>query len=48
MQYSCKQNVRQNSIPSYAIVIHGGAGTIMKQNMSPEKEKQYKIVLNQA
>ncbi len=27
--------------PPYAIVIHGGAGTILKKNMTPEKEKAY-------
>ncbi|WP_229364446.1 isoaspartyl peptidase/L-asparaginase family protein [Fibrella aestuarina] len=30
------------------LVIHGGAGTITRQNMTPEKEKAYKAVLNQA
>lgn len=34
--------------PDYAIVIHGGAGTIKKENMTPEKEKAYKTKLNQA
>jgi len=24
--------------PDYAMVIHGGAGTILKENMTPEKE----------
>ena len=24
------------------LVIHGGAGTILKENMSPEKEKAYR------
>lgn len=32
----------------YAIVIHGGAGTILKENMSPEKEQEYNDALNQA
>ncbi len=31
-----------------AIVIHGGAGTILKENMSPELEKQYTEKLNEA
>ena len=30
------------------LVIHGGAGTITRQNMSPEKEKAYRQALNQA
>lgn len=34
--------------PEYAIVIHGGAGTILKKNMSPEKEKQYMDAMNTA
>lgn len=40
----------ENSIvkPSYAIVIHGGAGTITKANLSPEKEKEYIAALNAA
>ena len=25
----------------YAMVIHGGAGTILKENMTPEKEKAF-------
>lgn len=35
-------------IKDFAIVIHGGAGTIMKENMSPELEKQYTDKLNEA
>ncbi len=30
------------------LVIHGGAGTITRKNMTPEKEKAYRAVLNQA
>jgi L-asparaginase / beta-aspartyl-peptidase len=30
------------------LVIHGGAGTITRQNMTPEKEKAYREGLNQA
>lgn len=41
-----------NTIPTqkadYAIVIHGGAGTIKKENMSAEKEKAYHDKLNEA
>lgn len=32
----------------YAIVIHGGAGTIKKENMTPEREKAYVDALNAA
>ncbi len=32
----------------YAIAIHGGAGTILKKNMTPEKEKQYIDAMTQA
>lgn len=30
------------------LVIHGGAGTILKKNMTPEKEKEHEIALTQA
>lgn len=33
---------------NFAIAVHGGAGTILKQNMSPELEQQYKEKLNEA
>ena len=32
----------------HAIVIHGGAGTILKKNFTPEKEAQYLSVLKKA
>lgn len=32
----------------YAMVIHGGAGTILRENMTPEKEKEYTDALNAA
>ena len=32
----------------YAIAIHGGAGTILRENMSPEMEEKYKDALNRA
>ena len=34
--------------PDFAMVIHGGAGTILKENMSDEKEKVYLDALNLA
>lgn len=32
----------------YAIVIHGGAGTILKANITPEQEAAYKKAMNEA
>lgn len=34
--------------PKVAIAIHGGAGTILKKNMTPEREKEYLATLEQA
>lgn len=34
--------------PAYAMVIHGGAGVIKRENMSPEKEAAYRSSLNKA
>ena len=34
--------------PKYAIVIHGGAGTIQRENMSTEKDSSYRAMLNTA
>lgn len=43
--FSCKpQAVR----PEYALVIHGGAGVIEKDKMSPEQQQQYADKLNEA
>jgi len=38
----------QNYADKITIVIHGGAGTITRENMTPEKEKAYKEGLNNA
>lgn len=35
-------------VNEFAIVIHGGAGTILRQNMSPEKEAAYNTKLEEA
>lgn len=32
----------------FAIALHGGAGTLIKRNMTPDKEKAYKKVLSEA
>ncbi len=34
--------------PDYVLVIHGGAGTILKKNMDPETEKSITAALNEA
>lgn len=41
-------NQNDNAKTPVAIVIHGGAGTILKANMTPEKEEQYRASLKQA
>jgi beta-aspartyl-peptidase (threonine type) len=38
------QNLKSTE-PPFGIVIHGGAGTILKQNMTPETEKAYRETL---
>ena len=51
--YSCKQ---ENAVLSqkievrkeYAMVIHGGAGTILKAEMTPEKEAEFRAALGTA
>ena len=49
---SCVQNQNRNKKDDlenkFGIVIHGGAGTILKKNMSDEKEQQYKAKLKEA
>jgi beta-aspartyl-peptidase (threonine type) len=43
-----KQNETMTKQNEFAIIIHGGAGTILKKNLSNEKEKAYKVKLEQA
>ncbi len=38
----------QPSKAEFSIIIHGGAGTILKKNMTPEKEAAYKAKLEEA
>ncbi len=51
--FSCNQpkttSKAQNDTPTneFAIIIHGGAGTILKKNMTPEKEAAYKAKLEE-
>ena len=37
----CQPQEKQIAKVDYVLVIHGGAGTILKKNMTPEREKQY-------
>lgn len=41
-------SMAQNIKSKYIMVIHGGAGTILRENMSPEKEILYKETLTKA
>lgn len=46
-----QKEVVQNTsekVNDFAIVIHGGAGTILKENMTPEMEEAYKAKLEEA
>ncbi|MBO6607683.1 isoaspartyl peptidase/L-asparaginase [Psychroserpens sp.] len=40
--------VSNSSKAEFAIIIHGGAGTILKKNMTPEREAAYKAKLEEA
>tara|TARA_B100000575_G_C23110940_1_gene641735 strand:+ start:1 stop:1026 length:1026 start_codon:yes stop_codon:yes gene_type:complete len=45
----CKNNTEAIiNPPTFGILIHGGAGTILKKNMSSEKETQYRNILKKA
>lgn len=51
--FSCKNETKNTEItspqkPTFSIVIHGGAGTILKKNMTPEQEALYKAKLEEA
>jgi len=43
-----ENNQLKQERPEFTIVIHGGAGTILKKNMTPEKEDAYKATLEEA
>ncbi|MFD2566878.1 isoaspartyl peptidase/L-asparaginase family protein [Pseudotenacibaculum haliotis] len=49
---ACKETPQEKPVEKqvneFAIVIHGGAGTILKKNMTPEKEAAYKAKLEEA
>ena len=48
--FSCTESVPLNSKKdlNYGIVIHGGAGTMNRKDMTPEKEKQYREALEES
>lgn len=46
--FSCSQPQTYKKNTQWAIVIHGGAGTILKENMSAEAEKEYRNKLSEA
>ena len=41
-------DISEEKKAEFAIIIHGGAGTILKKNMTPEKEAAYKAKLEEA
>lgn len=48
---ACAESPEKQESPQvneFAIIIHGGAGTILKKNMTPEREKAYKAKLEEA
>lgn len=46
--FLCITLIAQPPAKKFVLVIHGGAGTILKSQMSPEKEKAYTDALNEA
>ena len=49
--FSCQNQKETKPIektPEYVLVIHGGAGTILKENMTPEMEDEYYRALQKA
>jgi beta-aspartyl-peptidase (threonine type) len=44
----CTQKAPESKTGNYVLVIHGGAGTILKKNMTPEKEAGYRAGLEAA
>ena len=45
---NCKRNTSESEFTGYALVIHGGAGTIERKDMDAETEKAYMDALHQA
>lgn len=48
MVLSCTNQALDKNTTKYVMVIHGGAGTIEKQHMTPEKEAAYTAALTEA
>ncbi len=46
--FSCSSTLIKKENDNFGIVIHGGAGTILKKNMTPEMEKNYREALSEA
>ncbi len=46
--HSCEAPETEAEVPEYVIVIHGGAGTISPDVITPEQEEEYKNKLNEA
>ena len=42
------KKTQKDSLPNFAIAIHGGAGTILKENMSDSLEQAYRQKLEDA
>jgi len=40
--------VNKSEKAEFAIIIHGGAGTILKKNMTPKREAEYRAILEKA
>ncbi|WP_439128359.1 isoaspartyl peptidase/L-asparaginase family protein [Polaribacter sp.] len=43
-----KETITAKKVNDFAIIIHGGAGTILKKNMTDEREAAYKAKLSEA
>ena len=46
--FSLTASAQKSGADKITLVIHGGAGTILKKNMTPEKEKAYTDAMNLA
>ncbi|MDP4703656.1 MAG: isoaspartyl peptidase/L-asparaginase, partial [Polaribacter sp.] len=45
---NCESTSKEEKINDFAIIIHGGAGTILKKNMIDDMEAAYKAKLEEA
>jgi len=48
VQSESEKNIENDSVQNFGIVIHGGAGTILKENMSDSLEQAYEKKLEEA